>query len=98
MIHGLDLCELAACYGLSTSQVDNILKHGHARTNRAVFVKLCAALAIHNSELIKAECPDVKDALDHLNEQDRPPSKSGMATGDSSQLSYCTTSGQLRES
>lgn len=36
MLDGIGLSELAECAGLSDAHVNNILKHGHARNNRAL--------------------------------------------------------------
>ena len=66
MLHGLGLEEMAACSGLSKSHVENILKHSHARNNCAVLFNICTAMVVHASDIIQAECPDVRDAIDSV--------------------------------
>ncbi|PXF47001.1 hypothetical protein BWQ96_03191 [Gracilariopsis chorda] len=85
MLHGLGLTELSGCCGLSKSQVDNILKHSHARNNRAVVFSICAALVIHTVDLIQAERPELKDSVMEIVNRDHSSTKS------QSTLFKCTT-------
>ena len=66
IIDCLGLQELAECAGRSRSQVDNILKHSHARNNRSLLFSVCAALIIHTTDMVQAECPDTKDHLEEI--------------------------------
>ena len=87
MLHGLGLTELAECAGLSLSQVQNILKHSHARNNRSLLFSICGALIIHTSDLIQAECPDLKDSLQEVLSN----TASRDASSTRSKLLKCTT-------
>ena len=64
LVDCLGLQKLAECSELSRSQVDNILKHGHARNNHSLLFSVSAALIIHRADLVQAECTDMKDNLE----------------------------------
>lgn len=66
MLHGMGLKELASCSGLSDSQIDNILKHAHARNNRGLLFSICAAMLIHTSDLLLSESPGVPDSIKNI--------------------------------
>ena len=66
MLYGLGLKEMARKAGLSPGQVDNILKHGHARNNRAVLFNICAAMLIHLTDVVLTECPEVSDQISNI--------------------------------
>ena len=57
---------MAACSGLSKGQVENILKHIHAKNNCAVLFNICTAMVVHASDIIQVECPDVRDPFNVL--------------------------------
>ncbi|PXF42589.1 hypothetical protein BWQ96_07684 [Gracilariopsis chorda] len=63
MLYGLGLNEMALKAGLTNSQAEKILKHSDARNNRSVLFNICAAMIMHTSEIVLADCSDVFDAI-----------------------------------
>lgn len=96
MLHGIRLEELAACSGFSRSQVDNILKHSHARNNRAVLFNICAAMILHTSDIVQTESPDLKDAVDNVPARSSRNNASAKISRDSTLL-RCTNQNVTEE-
>lgn len=63
MLDGVGISELAACAGLSDGHVNNILKHSHARNNRAVLFALKCAFVLHVIDKITEEDPALDEVL-----------------------------------
>lgn len=69
MLDGVGLQELASCAGLSQSIVSKILKHSHARNNRAVLFNLCCAMILHVIDIVTAEDSVIEKHLKELHAQ-----------------------------
>lgn len=66
MLHELGLKELSAFAGLSQNQIEKVLVRSSARNNPAVLFRICAARVVFSSDIMKVECPDVKDAVEEI--------------------------------
>ena len=89
ILHGLGLEEMARCYGLSKSQIENILHHSHARNNRAVIFSICAALIIHTTDIVLTENPELKDNIESVKKHGDELATGGRAIP--GKLESCTT-------
>lgn len=68
MLDGVGLLEIAACAGLSNSLVSGILKHSHARNNRAVLFNLACAIIVHLSDIVVLEEREIATLVTRLHE------------------------------
>lgn len=55
LLHGIGLEELVTCVELSRSQLENLLKHGSLRNNRALIHSITPVMAIPITDMLRDE-------------------------------------------